>query len=101
MQVYDKAAWQIDNGMNENVVINHFTLVFEWLQAHDMLSKDGKDILDIGIDGDTSLNERLVTAEGAKFLSAYYDKLIEQSEYNTSVEEDLLPCYYDKFNGGN
>ena len=101
MQVYDKAAWQIDNGINKDVVINHFTLVFEWLQAHNMLSKNGKDILDIGIDDDTSLNEQLVTTEGAKFLSAYYDRLIEQSEYKTSVEEDLLSSYYDQFKSDN
>ena len=97
MQIFDKAAWQIDNGMDEDTVINHFTLVFEWLKDHNMLSKDGLDILDIGIDDDTSLNEQLVTSEGAKFLSEYYDKLISESEYDVSHEEDLLSDYYSKF----
>lgn len=97
LQIFDKAAWQIDNGMDEDTVISHFTLVFEWLNDHNMLSKDGLDILDIGIDEDTSLNEQLVTEEGAKFLAEYYDKLISESEYDVSIEEDLLSSYYSKF----
>lgn len=51
----------------------------------------------IGIDEDTSLNEQLVTEEGAKFLAEYYDKLISESEYDVSIEEDLLSSYYSKF----
>ena len=58
---------------------------------------NGLDILDIGIDEDTSLNEQLVTEEGAKFLAEYYDKLISESEYDVSIEEDLLSSYYSKF----
>ena len=97
LRIFDKAAWQIDNGMDKDTVINHFTLMFEWLKNHNMLSKDGLDILDIGIDNATSLNEQLVTEEGAEFLTKYYDKLISESEYNVSLEGYLLSSYYSKF----
>lgn len=97
MRIFDKAAWQIDNGMDKDTVINHFTLMFEWLKNHNMLSKDGLDILYIGIDNATSLNEQLVTEEGAEFLTKYYDKLISESEYNVSLEGYLLSSYYSKF----
>lgn len=98
MTVYDKASWQIDNGINKNVVIEHFSTVFKWLKKHDMLNKDGNDILSFGIDEDTSLDDQLITDEGKRFLSEYYDKLIEISQYDGSKEETMLDSYFQEFN---
>ena len=90
MKIFDKASWQIDNGMNEEVVIAHFKFIFEWLNEHDMLSPSGLEILDIGIDEDVSLHEGLVNERGLHFLDEYYDKLIADSQYDEKNKKVLI-----------
>lgn len=97
MKIYDKASWQIDNGIDRNVVIGHFAFVFNWLQKCGMLNENGLEILDIGIGQDASLNNSLVTEEGAKFLNQFYDELVKHSEYDISLEEKLLHSYFEEF----
>ena len=41
MKIYDKAIWQIDGGIPSNLVVNHFKIVFTWLEKHDMLNEIG------------------------------------------------------------
>ena len=45
MIIIDKAVWQIDGGVPEKLVVNHFKTVFLWLEKHDMLSDEGKEDL--------------------------------------------------------
>lgn len=90
MKIFDKASWQVDNGMSEEVVISHFEFIFEWLNEHDMLSPDGLEILEIGIDEDVSLHECLVNETGLHFLNEFYDKLITDSEYDVACEKVLI-----------
>ena len=35
MIIIDKAVWQIDGGVPEELVVNHFKTVFLWLEKHD------------------------------------------------------------------
>lgn len=97
MKIYDKAEWQIDNGVDESVVLNHFQFVFEWLNSNKLLSKDGLEILEIGIDEEVSLNEELLTTKGNEFLDKYYDALISKSEYDIEIENKLINEYWDEF----
>ena len=30
LKIFDKAQWQIDGGIPEELVVNHFNLVFLW-----------------------------------------------------------------------
>ena len=97
MKIFDKAAWQIDGGVSFNDVKRHFELVIKWLEKRNLLSSDGREISDIGVDESFSLNESMVTGEGADFLEQYYDELIKRSQYDTSVEEKLLTDFYLQF----
>lgn len=93
MKIYDKAKWQIDGGVNKEVVIKHFEFIFCWLKERGLLSKIGEEIYNLGIDEEISLNEEMVTREGATFLAAHYDELINKSQYNIAVEKELLSKY--------
>lgn len=97
MTIYDKAAWQIDHGVSPKLAVEHFELVFRWLEKKGMLSAEGKEILDIGIDDSASLNERYLEEEGIQFLDQYYDVLITKSKYDVAVEEKLLEECYSQF----
>lgn len=90
MKVFDKAAWQIDNGVDEVTVISHFKFILGWLNEHDMLSPDGLEILETGIDEDVSLHEGMVNERGLHFLNEFYDKLITDAEYNVAHEKALI-----------
>lgn len=76
MKIFDKAQWHIDAGENSLEVVDKFKLVFLFLEKQDLLSEDGKEMLEIGIDSSISLNERMVTERGCIFLENCYDDVI-------------------------
>lgn len=79
MEIYDKAIWHIDAGEDKNKVLNKFKVIFSFLKQKNMLSDEGLEILDIGIDSSVSLHERLLTTTGKDFIEQHYDSLINLS----------------------
>lgn len=100
-KVIDKAAWHIDKGMSKKQAVSHFKFIFEWLEKNKLLSEDGKEILDIGIDESVSLNEKMVKKEAVDFLEKYYDEYTESIRYGIKENKKLLDKYYAEFLGGN
>ena len=76
MNVYDKAAWHIDAGENANTVVEKFKIIFSFLKEQNMLSGEGLEIFDLGIDSSISLHERLLTSEGNVFIEKNYNDII-------------------------
>lgn len=100
MIIIDKAAWQIEGGVPGELVVNHFKTVFLWLEKHDMLSDEGKEELEDGIDDCASLNEELITKDGIEFLESCYDdylKVIAKDKYGTDYNGDELEKIYDQY----
>lgn len=90
MKIFDKAQWHIDAGEDTREVVDKFKAIFEYLNERDMLSAEGKEILEFGIDGSISLNERLVNKDGIVFLYEYYDKLINFNSTKLKAELEKL-----------
>lgn len=86
MKVFDKAQWHIDNGENALEVIAKFREVFSFLNAYNLLSIDGLEIYEFGVDSSISLNERMVTSDGFTFLDKCYDDVINCSAETISAE---------------
>lgn len=100
MIIIDKAAWQIDGGVPEELVVNHFKTVFSWLEKHCLLSEEGKEELECGIDDCASLNEELVTKDGLEFLENCYDdylKAIAKDKYGTDYNGAELEKIYNNY----
>lgn len=76
MKVFDKAQWHIDAGEAIEEVVAKFRVVFEFLDSRNMLSTEGRELLEFGIDSSVSLNERMVTKEGFIFLCEHYNNVI-------------------------
>lgn len=93
-KVYDKAEWHIDAGENSKVVISRFKLIMNFLKAKSMLSNEGEEIIDIGIDSSISIHERMLTNSGKEFIESYYDNIIDKNENEIpeTLEEE-----YNKF----
>lgn len=96
-KIIDKASWQIDSGANKTNVIEHFVFIFKWLAKNNLLSSDGKEVLDIGIDTSISLNDKMVTEKALKFLEKYYDEYVKNIQYGIKEDEKLLDKYYKDF----
>lgn len=90
MKIYDKASWQIDNGMDISTVLKHFDVIFKCLDEKGFLNGEGKEVLGLGIDESISLNDRMLTDKGIEFMDQYYDKIIAESKYDTNIEVELL-----------
>lgn len=100
LKSFDKAEWQIDGGIPEDLVVNHFNLVFAWLDKHKMLSDEGKEEYEFGIDSEALLNEELLTQDGIKFLDECYDEflaLISKDMYGKVDSIGELNRLYEKF----
>ena len=94
MKIIDKASWQIDGGIQSSVVVAHFKRIFSWLEAKAMLTQEGKEVFEFGIDDSVSLHERLVTPEALAFLSAKYDDYIKRNPYGEDEDSSALETIF-------
>lgn len=102
MIIIDKAVWQIDGGIPEDLVVSHFNTVFKWLENHKMLSEEGKEEFDEGLDDCASLNENMVTDEGLEFLEKCYDEYlaaVAKDKYGLDINGEELEKIYQKYLG--
>ncbi|MCL2103318.1 MAG: hypothetical protein FWH25_04705 [Syntrophorhabdaceae bacterium] len=90
MKIIDKASWQIDGGIQPSVVTAHFKRIFSWLEAKGLLTQEGKEVLEIGIDDSVSLHERLVTPEALAFLDAKYNDYLIHNLYGEDEDSSAL-----------
>lgn len=100
MIIIDKAAWQIDGGIPEEIVASHFKIVFEWLRKKGMLTSEGIEELADGIDNCASLNEELVTKDGIEFLENCYDdylKIIAKDKYGLDFNGVELEKLFERY----
>lgn len=96
MELYDKAKWHIDSGEKEEIVISRFKNLFLFLNQKNLLSDEGKEILEFGIDSSISIHERMLNNMGKHFMSSYnkidfssIEKMIEslEKEYTNLKQE--------------
>ena len=58
MKIYDKARWQIDGGMDKEIVIKHFEFMFSWLDKYNLLTEYGKETKNGIIDEEAIISDR-------------------------------------------
>lgn len=85
LKIYDKAKWHIDAGEDSGVVIDKLKAVLEFLNKEGMLTSEGKEILDLGVDSSVSIHERMLTDKGRNFMESNYDKIMYLSAKNITI----------------
>ncbi|WP_454944159.1 hypothetical protein [Fusobacterium hwasookii] len=85
LKIYDKAKWHIDAGEDSGVVIDKLKAVLEFLDKEGMLTSEGKEILDLGVDSSVSIHERMLTDKGRNFMESNYDKIMYLSAKNITI----------------
>lgn len=96
MKSYDKASWHIDGGETEEDVVARFKVIFIFLADMKMLSDDGLETLEYGMDSSVSLNSTMVNTDGEKFLDTYYEVIIAK---NPKEIQKNLKSAYEEFKG--
>ena len=94
IKIYDKAQWHLDAGEEKTIVLSRFQTILNFLNSKNMLSKEGEEIFSLGVDSSISLNEKMLTETGIKFLDEYYDKIIKRGADDISF---ILNKEYGEF----
>lgn len=72
----------------------HFDVLMDWLQSWHLLSAEGQEAMEIGIDSDFSLTSYMLTNKGNQLLTACYAEWASTVKYgmvpSMSVLEDRL-----------
>ena len=74
-------------------------MMCEWLGGHGMLTDEGEQELDEGIDECAVLNDELVNGEGMAFLEGCYDDLLKAAAkvYGSTESLSVLEEIYRKY----
>jgi len=88
LKVYDKVSWHFPEGKSPDMssASNHFFVIMNWLNEHNLLTAEGKETLDLGIGSDFSIISSMVTLKGNEILNSYYSKWIKNIDGKTQNE---------------
>lgn len=93
MEVYDKVSWHYPEGKNcpsIEAAKKHFIKIMDWLSKNNLLSDDGKEVLELGIDSDFSFTSSMLTDQGNETIKKYYSKWMKTIEYHSDISTDYL-----------
>jgi hypothetical protein len=91
--VYDKVRWHFPEGKNcpsLDAAMAHLDAIMRWLNDRDLLSDEGKEALEVGIDADFALTSSMVTKAGNDFLQHAYPKWIVTIDYGQKPDTSIL-----------
>jgi len=88
LKIYDKVSWHYPEGKSPDLssALNHFFVIMDWLNEHNLLTTEGKEIFDLGISPDFSITSAMVTLKGNELLNKYYSKWIKNIDGKTKNE---------------
>lgn len=92
-KIYDKVSWHFPEGKrcpSLEAAKVHFSVVTQWLKDKGLLSAEGREALENGIDSEFSLTAHMVTAEGNKILGECYAAWVRTIQYGRKPSTDLL-----------
>lgn len=91
--VYDKVSWHYPEGENcpnLEAAKLHFSIAMKWLKENDLLSDEGKEIFEIGIDADSSLTSSMLNEKGNFIIKNYYSIWLKTLNYSTTSDCRIL-----------
>lgn len=81
--VYNKIAWYLEKS-EETSVMRHFCFMMKWLHDNHLLSDEGKELYELGVDEDSVLHKGMLTPLGNEFMRNYYQRFINASAEDKS-----------------
>ncbi|MDR3503932.1 MAG: hypothetical protein P4L79_15280 [Legionella sp.] len=87
--VYDKVSWHHPEGQNcpnLEAAKAHFVAVMEWLKKNNLLSSEGKEVFELGIDADFSITSSMLKEKGNDVLKKYYSSWLIGNDYSKKID---------------
>ena len=92
-EIYDKVSWHFPDGENcpslEAATV-HLCMVMEWLNYQHLLSEEGLEAIEVGVDADFSLTSYMLTDRGNRLLAAYYADWVSTVRYGVQPSMGVL-----------
>lgn len=92
-KVYDKVSWHFPEGKNcpsLEVALNHIEIIMKWLNENNLLSAEGVEMLEIGIDSDFSITSTMLSKNGNEIMSQNYSEWLKTIRYTYAYNFKLL-----------
>lgn len=102
--VYDKVSWHYPEGENcpsLEIAKVHFESIMAWLKDNTLLSEEGEENFEIGVDSDFSINSLMLSKKGNDFLKMYYTNWLKTISYSKSIDLNILDNNLNMFIEGN
>lgn len=100
---YDKVSWHFPEGQgcpSLDAAKMHFDVVMHWLKSKDLLSEEGYEAMEIGIDSDFSITSYMLTKEGNQLLALCYAEWANTVQYGARPSVRLLEDRLRKIESG-
>lgn len=93
MTIYDKVSWHHPEGKNcpslEAAKV-HFIAVMRWLKEKNLLSGEGEEIFEFGIDVDFSITSSMLNEKGNYVLEKHYSSWLKTVDYSNNIDLKIL-----------
>jgi len=95
-KTYDKVSWHFPEGKgcpNLDAAKIHIQVVTKWLKDKGLLSAEGIEAVENGIDPDFSLTVHMLTPKGNRVLERCYSKWVRSVRYGERpLTDELEKC---------
>jgi len=92
-KTYDKVSWHFPEGKgcpSPNAAKRHLVVVMQWLKDNSLLSEEGLEAWDSGIDSDFALTSHMLTPVGNVVLAQGYRDWMEKVAYSEEPSMRIL-----------
>lgn len=92
-RTYDEVQWHYPDGKGcpgLDAAKIHFRVVTGWLKENGLLSPEGVESVDSGIDSDFALTTHMLTPRGIRILEKCYPQWLRTVHYGETPTTDLL-----------
>jgi hypothetical protein len=91
--VYDKVSWHYPEGKDcpglEAAKV-HFVEVMNWLKENSLLSDEGEETLELGVDADFSISSSMLNEKGNDVLKKHYSSWLKTIDYSENIDLKIL-----------
>jgi hypothetical protein len=95
-KVYDKVKWHYPEGKgcpDIESAKQHFSAVMKWLNKNNLLSEEGDELFELGVDSDFSITSSMLSEKGNKILQKKYSKLLKNIDYSKKPTKEYIDKY--------
>ena len=100
--VYDKVSWHFPEGKHcpsLEAAKAHFYALIGWVKENGLLSDEGEEVIDLGVDAEFSITSSMLNKKGNDILSKYYGDWLSGIKYSGDIDMKILDDGLNEYKG--